>query len=125
MVKAQGIGNVWISVALEDGRVQNSVLCDVLYINDLAANLLPVSATTNKGYGVAFSVDTCQILDSEGKVVCRGVKQGNLWKLLLRTVAHSAALAREGPTQADLWQQRLGHVNEQTLSKALLQGSLD
>ena len=37
---------------------------------------------------------------------------------------HSAALAREGPTQADLWHQRLGHVNEQTLSKVLKCGTV-
>ena len=102
VVEAQGIGNVHVSDGLEDGRVQKSVLCDVLYNKDLAVNLLSVSATTNKGYVVAFSVDRCRILDSEGNVVCRGVKQGNLCKILLRTVAHSAALAREGPTQADL-----------------------
>ena len=33
VVEAQGIGNVRISVALEDGRVQKSVLCDVLYVH--------------------------------------------------------------------------------------------
>ena len=99
-------------------------MCDVLYIKDLAVNLLSVSATTSKGYGVAFSVDTCRILDSESKVVCCGVKLGNLWKLLLRTVAHSAASARELPSQADLWHQRLSHFNEQTLSKALKRGTV-
>ena len=34
---------------LEDGRVENSVPCDVLYIKELAVNLLSVSATANKG----------------------------------------------------------------------------
>ena len=64
VVEAQGIGNVGISVVLDDGSVQNSVLCDVLYIKNLAVNLLSVSATTNKGYGVSFSVDTCRIINS-------------------------------------------------------------
>ena len=41
-------------------------------------NLLPVSATANKGYDVSLSKDICRILDTEGKVVCCGVKQGNL-----------------------------------------------
>ena len=124
VVEGEGIGNVRVRVVLEDGRVENSMLCDVLYIKELAVNLLSVSATTNKGYGVSFDKDTCRILSTEGKVVCRGVKQGHLWKLLLRTVPHSAALAREGPTLADLWHQRLGHVSDQTLTKALKRGTV-
>ena len=124
VVEAQGIGNVRISVVLDDGSVQNSVLCDVLYIKNLAVNLLSVSATTNKGYDVSFNEDTCRILDTGGKIVCRGIKEGNLWKLLLRSAAHSAALAREGPTLADVWHQRLGHINEQTLTQMLKRGTV-
>ena len=111
VVEGEGIRNVRIRVVLEDGRVENSVLCDVLYIKELAVNLLSVSATTNKGYDVSFNKDTCRILDTGGKVVCHGIKEDNLWKLLLRSVAHSAALARKGPTLADVWHQRLGHIN--------------
>ena len=110
--EGEGIGNVRIRVVLEDGRVENSVLCDVLYMKELAVNLLSVSAATNKGYGVSFNEDTCRILDTESKVVCHGVKQGKLWKVLLRSVAHSAALARKGPTLADVRHQRLGHINK-------------
>ena len=105
-----------IPVVLEDGSVQNTVLCDVLYVKELAVNLLSVSATTNNGYGVAFSKDTCRILDKGGKLVCHGVKQGNLWKLLLCRVAHSAAMGHGGPTMADLWHQCLGHINKQTVT---------
>jgi len=100
------------------------VLCDVLYVKELAVNLLSVSATTKNGYGVTFSQDTCRILDKGGKLVCHGVKQGNLWKVLLCRVAHSAALAHGGPTVADLWHQRLGHINDQTLTQALKRGTV-
>ena len=113
VVEGEGIRNVEICVVLEDGHVENSMLCDVLYMKELAVNLRSMSATTNKGYDVSFNEDTCRILDTQGKVVYSGVKQGNLWKLLLCTVAHSAALAHEGPTPADVWHQRLGHINEQ------------
>ena len=124
VVEGEGIGNVQIHVVLEDGRVENSVLCDVFYIKELAVNLMSVSATTNKGYDVLFNEDTCRILDTGGKIVCRGIKEGNLWKLLLRSAAHSAALAHEGPTLADVWHQRLGHINEQTLTQMLKRGTV-
>ena len=88
MVEAEGIGNVQIRVVLEDGHVENSVPCDVLYIKELAMNLLPVSATANKGHNVSFSKNTTlrsvqeYLYDTrygEGQVTCCGVTQSNLW----------------------------------------------
>lgn len=123
-VEGEGIGNVRIRVVQENGSVQNVTLRDVLLVKQLAVNLVSVSATTNSGYTVSFSVDTCRILNKGGKPVCHGVKQGNLWKLLLCRVADSAALAHGGPTAADLWHQRLGHINEQALTQALKHGTI-
>ena len=40
----------------------------------------------------------------------------------VQSVAHSAALAHEGPTLTDVWHQRLGHINKQTLTQALKRG---
>ena len=95
------------------------MLRNVLYVKELAINLISVSAATDNGFSVSFSRDTCRILNNRGKSVCHGVKQGKLWKLLQCKVTHSAALAREGPTMADLWHQLLGHINRQTLTEAL------
>ncbi len=118
-MKGQGVGKVSVRVALDSDKVDYINLLDVLYVEELAINLLSVSAATRKGMSVEFPKDTCRMSLPEGKVVCRGVKEGNLWKLSLRTPAHLAGVAPDGPTLADLWHQRLGHINDQTLTKAI------
>ena len=98
VVEAEGLGNARIRVVLEDGRVENSMLCDVLYIKVLAVNLLSVSATANKGYDVPFSKGTCRILDTERRLSAVELSRatcGSSWYV------YSCSLSSSGPRGAD------------------------
>ncbi|KMQ87655.1 retrovirus-related pol polyprotein from transposon tnt 1-94 [Lasius niger] len=70
-LKALKKGTVTISVT--NGRdTENVAVEEILYVPELAANLLSVSKITEKGYKVVFKRENCAILDEEDNVIAKG-----------------------------------------------------
>lgn len=81
---------------------------NVLYVPDLAVNLLSIHQITQNNCEVQFDKDCCRIYH-DSKLVMTGYTYNNLY------VIHNEAYALL--TSAHLWHQRLGHLNYQNLQK--------
>lgn len=106
-------------------------LTDVLYVPNLASNLLSISKITEKGHVVIFNSKDCKIMNSDGNCIATGEKVGGLF-ILKGSVCqvaeicsqvmkeHSASLqervqratsATEAAVPTRLWHRRLGHLS--------------
>jgi Major capsid protein N-terminus/Large eukaryotic DNA virus major capsid protein len=66
--KVEGTGNVSLPITV-DGRVKMVHLRGVLYVPDLAFNLISLSRVISDGYSVAFDKKGCIIRDENGSVI--------------------------------------------------------
>lgn len=114
-IKVTGVGSVNLNIYDENGDPSNINVDDVLYVPNLAANLLSVKVITQKGFKVTFEKDTCTILDDEGEFMAKAVLSGGLYKLS-QPPSKKIFVAK---TQSDinLWHRRMGHTNVQYLKK--------
>jgi hypothetical protein len=78
--KILGCGRV--KLLLKDGRIRT--LPGVLHIPKLARTLISVSKLDDAGVDTVFGKNTCKMVREE-MVLMRGVRCGNLYKLLGRT----------------------------------------
>lgn len=81
---------------------------NVLYVPDLAVNLLSIHQITKNNCEVKFSKDYCNIYH-DSKLVMTGYAQNNLY------IVYNESYALL--TSVHLWHQRLGHLNYQSLKK--------
>ena len=65
-----------------DGKEVVVSLRDVLYVPKLAQNLVSVSKATTKSLHVEFHERECFVRTAQNRTLARGVKEGNLYKLL-------------------------------------------
>ena len=73
-MSALGIGSVNLQMVLPAGKFRNCTLNDVLYVPDLAFNLLSVVKITNAGKKVVFSESSCEIFNNDDSLIAIGVK---------------------------------------------------
>lgn len=124
-----------------NGRQLTGTLLNVIYIPDLARNLLSVGTVSDAGYiFLAESLTqpgNCDIRTKDGKLVMEGKRVNNLYELSLTVVpppvtspaASSVALVTHPRDKSDyndmrLWHFRMGHVNYRTLQHMSSQNSL-
>ena len=72
---------VALELELEDGKTITGQLHDVLYIPELAYNLLSISKVAKRGKRVDFYKSHCEIIDNNERVVATGTKRGGLYYL--------------------------------------------
>jgi hypothetical protein len=109
------------SKVIGKGKVSSSgvpILENVLYVRDLKANLLSISQFCDEDYEIKFSKNDCTILDHGGNVICYGSRTSD--NCYIVGTSHKLKCNSASFDIADLWHQRLGHVNHKelfTLSK--------
>jgi hypothetical protein len=121
--KILGCGRV--KLLLKDGRIR--ALPRVLHIPKLARSLISVSKLDDAGLDTAFGKGTCNMVQG-AMVLMRGVRCGNLYKLLRSTYTNgcNSYVVLEQTNKEDktntvhkkktmLWHQRLGHIGEKGL----------
>ncbi|CAF4946395.1 unnamed protein product [Pieris macdunnoughi] len=81
---------------------------NVLYVPDLAVNLLSVRQMTQNNCQVKFSKNTCNVY-KESKLILTGYIKNNLY------VVHNETYALM--SSVHLWHQRMGHLNYNDLQK--------
>lgn len=65
-----------VTICVTNGKnTENVAIEDVLYVPELAANLLSVSKITKKGYKVSFKKEDCAIVDGEDNVIAKGQRR--------------------------------------------------
>ena len=115
-VLAYGKGNVLVKVN-SDGGYKSAELVDVLYVPALAKNLFSVSAVTKRGLTMSFERNKCVILNDEGTILGSGKLSGKLFvldALEMNNKTHIADSAVKEITE-ELWHQRYGHLNNNSL----------
>ena len=93
-VLGRGRIDVDISVA---GRSSLNILNEVLYVPDIAANLLSVAKMTEAGLQLSFHGQHCIIRSKQGAVIARAEKQDNrLYRILASARPTGKELSRTG-----------------------------
>ena len=90
----------------------------VLYVPKLACNLFSVRAAASIGNFLKFGKSKCWIRNSRGRLLGMGYLVGKLYQLDCKTTTPeyaSVAARNQQEESADLWHQRLGHVNQQQI----------
>lgn len=112
-------------------------LSNVLFVPELAANLLSVSRLVESGYDVKFDTRGCQILcKTSGKSIAKGYCKNGLYRLKgltggdklhtdggfsLQSLDSGCQGTQQGPVCASasagqaLWHKRLGHLNYKSM----------
>jgi hypothetical protein len=95
-IKVVGMGDVPVRINLNNGRINNHiqqssntsnivdvVFKDVLYVPDIAANLLSVAKITANGAKVMFNGNECNLVGTNGEYIARAYKHvnSNLYRL--------------------------------------------
>ena len=113
-----GDGNIAKVVGKGTLNVPNMpVIEDVLYVDGLKHNLLSISQICDKDHVVNFSSLGCEI-SKNGKIILRGLRtKENCYVIGNQKESSSSACYIAHLDEAQLWHQRLGHVNFRDLSK--------
>ena len=117
VVDAVGTGSVCLTMQFKVSNPKRARMHKVLYVPKLACNLFSVRAAAQQGNLVKFGFSKCWIRNREGGLLGMGSLNGSLYHLdcePILPVAEQASAACE--QSADLWHQRLGHVNAKYLS---------
>lgn len=123
VLKAFGRGHVKLNVS----NRSEHVLCDVLYVPDLAYNLLSVSSLGKAdGLITVFCESGCEMKTTEGKVVATGTRSGKLYYLDLNGGKRKEGNVMETVcTSVNDWHRRYGHLGETSLKKLSNEGLVD
>ena len=117
-VMALGFGRVRMKMFFVSNTPMDMTFMRVLYVPSLASNLFSVREVTSKGHSVLFEGDTCRIINQRGKVLGEGTEKGTLFLLNCKPYKVECANVVYKPVNdADLWHQRLGHINDQLFSR--------
>ena len=113
-VDAVGVGNVCMNMTFRVGQPKRSVMYHVLYVPELACNLFSVRAAATRGNIVQFGHTRCWIRDADGILKGMGTLVNKLYQLDCEPIESeyaSAASVSSSDYSANLWHQRLGHLN--------------
>ena len=93
-------------------------LKNVLYVPDLADNLLSVHAMTMNGASVMFTLESCKT-SAVGKVLCVGQKYERLFgiKVVLPDRVCVAQIKPLDNYSLQLWHKRMGHISKDSVCK--------
>ena len=115
-VEALGAGNVQLTMTFKVSDPKCVTMYNVLFVPKLAGNLFSVGAAAEKGNYVQFTAERCYIRGNKGTLHGMGDRKADGLYMLNCTanLGHKAAVAANGgsgPSDVDLWHQRLGHLN--------------
>lgn len=117
-----GVGTIRIK-NLVGGKYILATLTDVLHVPKVHRNLISIGVLTDRGFEALFTKEGLKVVRNN-KVVAAGVREsGRLYRLRCRTVVgeHAEAHAVSGvdPQRLDVWHERFGHANYQTIQAAI------
>ena len=109
-----GQGTVNAMMILPDGSTRECALQKVLYVPELAFNLVSVSKATEASKIVQFDITGCSFLNDKEKVTAFAESHNNLFHVRMET-SHVSANTVSTEPKAKLWHRRLGHLNSQSM----------
>ena len=83
VLQAISVGDIIVNVNLPNGGSRRCTLKDVLYVPNLAFNLLSVSKLTKNNYSIVFRDNKCNILNKNEELMAVAYCVGQLYYLCL------------------------------------------
>jgi hypothetical protein len=80
-------------------------------------SLISVSKLISEGLKVEFEKDGCKVNNVHGIVVVQAHREKNLYLLNINVRKENVSVAKSSIEGANLWHQRLGHLNMASLKK--------
>lgn len=112
-----GEGTVDMDMLLSDGTRRGCALNRVLYVPELAYNLVSVSRAAEAGKTAHFTDTDCEFRNEEGETIARAVRQGSLYYLKSAMKSQQSVNVVQAENNERLWHRRFGHLNEQSMQK--------
>ena len=113
-LKVMGEGTVNTEMILPDGSSSECALQKVLYVPDLAYNLVSISKATESGKVVQFNSSGCRFMNHRKETIAFVEKHDNLFLLKAKESRISAnTVFRQNKLR--LWHHRFGHLNTQSI----------
>ena len=108
-----------MDMLLNDGTQRSCSLTKVLYVPELAYNLVSVARATEAGKDVQFDDSSCEFHNESGETIALGKRHWSLYYLeFAGKPQESVSVARNSKVNKErLWHRRFGHLNEQSMQK--------
>lgn len=115
MLEVKSSGKVNLNVVDKMGNVQTIQVKNVLFVPELATNLLSVSQMISNGCSVQFNEGGCTIFNKENTEVAAAKLIQNMYRLNTHSVP--AYICKSNESDRYLWHQRMAHLNFGDLNK--------
>ena len=112
-----GEGTVDMDMLWDNGVKRGCTLNRVLYVPELAYNLVSVSRAAESGKTVHFDDSSCEFQNGDGEVIALGARQGSLYYLKFARKSWETVNMAQSKNKERLWHRRFGHLNEQSTKK--------
>ena len=110
-LQAAGRGNVVLRMRLPHGKTRECTLHDVLFVPDLAYNLLSVTSAAKKNKVTTFSETKCEIRDAKSRLVASGHRERSLYYLDYDGVTQQVhSICDHEGLKGTTWHCRFGHL---------------
>ena len=119
VLHATAVGNVSVKVIMPDQQINECKLNNVLFVSDLAFNLISVSQFTSEGNNFIFCDNNCKLLDDLNNVLAVGTKLSDLYYLNAVSATNVCSVGTDTNIREDLWHKRFCHIHKQGLKKIL------
>ena len=121
-----GIGSVPLE-SFVNGECIRATLTNVLHIPEVQQNLISIGKLADRGFEAHFTGSGLKIVRNS-RVVAVGIREGEkLYRLKCRVVAEKTVHANSvvtGPQPINVWHERFGHANYQTIKAAIRHGAV-
>ena len=124
-VDAKGEGTVPMEMLMPNGTANGCDLVKVLYVPELAYNLLSVPRATEAGKTVKFDKTSCEFVNKKNQRVAFATKVGGLYHLEFCQQPRQSLNLVKDKGKEKLWHRRFGHLNKQSLEKLAKKGLID
>ncbi|KAF2345651.1 Integrase catalytic core [Trinorchestia longiramus] len=114
-LKGIGVGDVRLKITLPNMQVKNCVVKNVLFVPELACNLISVAQNAESGKETHFNKSTCEIVDENNELIVARHKVGRLYRL--DCSYHVAAKYSSVSSDDLLWHKRFCHLGFDNLKK--------
>lgn len=118
-LKSLSRGNVKVITEHSADSMNRLDLVDVLVVPGLCDNLLSVPKIVEKGHKVILSQEGAEIISREGKLICKGKFENNLFSINLTRAKNNKEpdiCLKTDLSDIKLWHRRLGHISYDKLT---------
>ena len=117
LLSALGEGSVSLKVNLPNNKIKTCILNHVLFVPDLAHNLISVSQASQGGKVTSFYEHTCKIFNKRRELLAVGHRVGKLY--LLNCFHNASAHSLSANSDEVLWHRRFCHLGMSNLRKII------